>query len=72
MRGGGNAILLRLSSLGEPLESSSARASTSMIMIGTLWPGEPARFNASAQRHLIGITILAAVSYALLMAARGS
>jgi hypothetical protein len=43
-----------------------------MIMIGTLWPGEPARFNASAQRDLIGIAILAAVSHALLMAAPGS
>jgi hypothetical protein len=44
----------------------------SMIIIGTLRPSDPARFNASAQRDPIGITILAAVPQALLMAAPGS
>jgi hypothetical protein len=51
---------------------ASARATTSTIIIGTLWLGEPARFNASMQHDLIGITILAAVSHALLMTAPGS
>jgi hypothetical protein len=57
---------------GDASESFICSARTGLIIIGTLWPDEPARFNTGARRDLMGITIRAAVSHALLMAAPGS
>jgi hypothetical protein len=60
------AILLHPLSLSEALEAFTCSEGTGLIVIGTLWLGEPNRFSARGRR------ILAAVSLALLMAALGS
>jgi hypothetical protein len=54
------------------LEAFTCSAGTGLILIGTLWLGQPNRFNARLRRDLIGITFVTAVSHALLMAALGS
>jgi hypothetical protein len=54
------AILLRALYPDDELEAFTCPAGTGLIIIGTLWPGDPARFNGSAQGDLIGIAILAA------------
>jgi len=66
------AILLHPLSPGEALEAFNCSAGSGLIVIGTLWPGQPNRFNACLRRDLIGITFVTAVSHALLMAALGS
>jgi hypothetical protein len=66
------AILLHASSLGDALEAFICSADTGLIVIGVLWLGQPNRFNARVRQDLIGITILPAVSHALLIAALGS
>jgi len=66
------AILLHPLSQGDGLEAFARSAGMGLIAIGTLWLGEPNRFNARARRAPMGIAFLAAVSHALLMAAPGS
>jgi hypothetical protein len=66
------AILLHALSLGDTLEDFTCSAGRSLIVIGTLWLGEPNRFNALVRRDLMGITIVVAAAHALLVALLGS